>query len=160
MPKPIPDIDLLVTEEMSSTLVIAELKWCRKSLTPKEIPGKDAEVLKGISQLDKIRRFLLDNPSHLMAQGKLFRNVDEYENIYYLLIPRDHWPWFEPRQETAIVEFDAFVKALAGPGDLLSAIRRLLACEWLPVEGRDYSVRYERATANGVSIESQIFYAV
>ena len=45
MPKPTPDIDLLVTEEISSTLVIAELKWNRKSLAPKEIPGKDAEVL-------------------------------------------------------------------------------------------------------------------
>ncbi|MGA2149871.1 MAG: hypothetical protein ABSH49_33510 [Bryobacteraceae bacterium] len=159
MPEPTPDIDLLVTEEISSTLVIAELKWCRKSLAPREIPGKDAEVLKGISQLGKIRQFLLDNPSHLTAQKKLLRKVSDYEHIYYLLIPRDHWPWFEPSQETAIVEFEAFAKAMERPADLLSTIRLLLTYEWLPVEGRDFTVRYERATANGVSIEAQIFYA-
>ena len=159
MPIPTPDIELLVTEEISSTLVIAELKWNRKSLAPKEIPGKDAEVLKGISQLAKIRRFLVHNPRHLRAQKKLLREFNDYEHIYYLLIPRDHWPWFEPTKDTAIVEFEAFAKAMKGSGDLLSTLRLLLTYEWLPVEGRDFTVRHELATANGVSIESQIFYA-
>ena len=159
MPKPTPDIDLLVNEEISSTLVIAELKWCRKPLAPKEIPGKDAEVLKGLSQLGKIRRFLLHKPNHLAAQRKLPRRFSDYEHIYYLLIPRDHWPWLEPTEEAAILEFEAFARALERSEDLLSTIRLLLTYEWLPVEGRDFTVRYERATANGVSIESQIFYA-
>ena len=77
MPSPIPDIDLLVTEETSSTVVIAELKWSRKSLAPKGVPGKDTEVLKGISQLARIRRFLAHCPNHLTAQRKLPRKLSD-----------------------------------------------------------------------------------
>jgi hypothetical protein len=157
MPKPTPDIDLVVNEESSSTLVIAELKWCRKPLAPKEIPGKDAEVLKGVCQLRKIRELLLHKPIHLA--GKLPRRLSDYEHVYYLLIPRDHWPWFDPTGEVAVLEFEAFARAMEGSGNLLSTIRLLLTYEWLPVEGRDFTVRYERATAHGASIESQVFYA-
>jgi hypothetical protein len=160
MPQPVPDIDALIIEESSSTVVIAELKWSRKSLLPKEIPGKDQEVLKGISQLDKIRTYLVNNPKHLKIQKKIARDFNEYEHVYYLVIPRDHWPWSEPADGIAIVEFEAFLKAMEKPNDLLSTIRVLLTYEWLPVEGRDFTVRYERATVNGVSNESEIFYSM
>ena len=42
---------------------------------------------------------------------------------------------------------------------LREAVDELLSYDWLPVEGRDFYVRYDRATANGVSIESQVFYS-
>jgi len=159
MPKPLPDIDLIVADENSSTVVIAELKWVRKTLRPVEIIGRDAEVLKGIKQLGQIRQFLTENPDHLAAQGKLPRPLTEYENIHYLLVARDHWLWVEPTHGTPIVEFEAFSTAVARSENLRSAISELLTYQWLPVEGRDFTVRYDRATANGVSIESEVFYA-
>jgi len=57
LPKPLLDIDLLVADEASSTLLIAELKWIRKTARPVEIPARDADVLKGVGQLKQIRQF-------------------------------------------------------------------------------------------------------
>lgn len=158
LPMPTPDIDLLIKDESASTLVLCELKWSRKSLSSKEIISRDAEVLKGVSQLDKIKKYLLSNPEHLARQRKL-KVFTQYRNVYYLVVPRDHWLWIEPTDDTAVIEFEAFAKVMGGDQDLLSAIRLLLTYEWLPVENRDFTVRYERATVNGVSMESQIFHA-
>jgi len=159
MPKPTPNIDLIVTDENSSTILIAELKWIRKTLRPVEIIDRDNDVLKGITQLGKIRRFLMDNPDHLRAQGKLPKQFNDYEHIHYLLVARDHWLWIEPADGIAIVEFEAFSTALSRSENLHSTISDLLTYEWLPLEGRDFTVQYDRATANGVSIESEVFYA-
>jgi len=158
MPNPTPDIDLLIKDESSSTLVLCELKWSRKSLPSKEIISRDAEVLKGISQMNKIKQYLLKNPKHLTHQKRLPKAFTEYQNVYYLLVPRDHWLWIDPTDETAIIEFEAFANVMRGDQDLLSAVHLLLTYEWLPVESRDFNVRYERATVNGVSMESQIFH--
>ena len=160
MPKPIPDVDLVLLDEESSTVVLAEVKWMRKTLRPKEFSWKDAEVLKGISQLDQIRRYLLDHPDHFSKQKRLPRPMTAYEHVYYLLIPRDHWLWVEPTADGAIIEFDALMKRLSEPGSLHEAVADLLKYEWLPVLGRDFTVRYEESSANGVSIEAETFYVL
>jgi len=76
LPNPIPDIDLIVTDDNSSTIVIAELKWMQKTLRPVEIIERDTEVLKGIRQLRQVSQFLRDNPDHLLAQGRLPNRLD------------------------------------------------------------------------------------
>ena len=153
---PVPDIDLMMADEASATLVIAELKWIRKTLRPAEIPDRDADVLNGLNQLSAIKEFLTGKPDYLATQRRLRRSVREYRHIYYLLVARDHWRWVEPQNGIAIVEFEAFASALLSSSSLDEAVNRLLTYEWLPVEGRDFEVRYKRASANGVSIESQI----
>jgi len=159
MPHPVPDIDILIAEESSSTIVIAELKWIRKSLSPKERIGKEAEVRKGMSQLALIRDFLTANPDHLKDRKKLLKRFDEYEHIHYLLIPRDYCPWIDPTDGTSLVDFDAFKKAMLGPDNLHNSILGLLTYDWLPVDGRDFTVSYNRAAVNGVAVESEIFYS-
>jgi len=159
LPNPIPDIDFIVSDELSSTVVFAETKWVRKTSRPVEFQDRDAEVRKGISQLEKIREFLACNPGHLRSQGKLPRKVSEYERVYYLVVARDHWLWVEPTEDSAIVEFDAFSTALGRSGSLRAAVEDLLKYDWLPVEGRDFSVQFDRAMTNGVAIEFEAFYA-
>jgi hypothetical protein len=159
LPRPTPDIDLVIADEGSSTIILAEMKWIRKTLKPVEFKDRDADVLKGIKQLEEIRRFLTANSDHLRSLGKLPRQVSEYRNVYYLLVARDHWCWVEPTDGIAIVEFEAFSSALARSGSLQSAVGDLLTYDWLPVEGRDFKVRYDGALANGVAIESEVFYA-
>jgi hypothetical protein len=158
LPRPLPDIDLLVADEASSSLLIAELKWIRKTARPVEIPARDADVLKGVGQLKQIRQFLLENPDYLCEQRKLPRRLSEYANVHYLLVARDHWLWIEPEDGIAIAEFEAFAAALCRHENLHSAITDLLRYEWLPVEGRDFTVKYDTSTANGVSIECEVFY--
>ena len=82
MPNPTPDVDLLTADEESSTVILAELKWMRKSLRSVEIIEKDAAVLNGVSQLEEIRAFLADHPDHLTGSGRLPRRVQDYDHVY------------------------------------------------------------------------------
>ena len=159
LPKPNPDIDLIVADETSSTIVLAEMKWIRKPTRPINAIEADLEVLRGVSQLQRVRRFLQDDPSHLKLLGKLPKAISEYGQVYYLLVARDHWTWVDPK-EVAIVEFDAFAAALRESGGLQAAISSLLRYDWLPVEGRDFTTRFEPSIVNGVSIETEVFYSV
>ena len=160
MPDPIPDIDLLLADESCSTVVIGELKWVRKSALPREIPRKDEAVAQGIDQLKKIRNFLNENPRHLSAQRILPKPINEYQHVYYVLVPRDHFLWIEPADGIEFVEFEALSKALGGDDDLHSAVSNLFTYDWLPVYGRDFTIRYQPATVNGVSIQAQTFYSL
>jgi hypothetical protein len=159
LPPPTPDIDLLIVDEASATVVIAELKWIRKTVRPAEIPDRNADVLKGIRQLQSIRSFLTANPRYLADTGRLIRSLDAYDHVYYLLVARDHWRWVEPDNRIAIVEFEAFSPALSSAADLRTAMDGLLTYEWLPVEGRDFVIRLDKAQVNGVAIESPVFYS-
>src|SRR5262249_4202000 len=85
LPAPLPDIDFIVEDVPSSTLVIAELKWIRKPLKPFERIDRDAEVLHGIDQLIDIKGFLRGHPKYLANQGKLAKSLSEYEHLQYLL---------------------------------------------------------------------------
>ena len=38
-------------------------------------------------------------------------------------------------------------------------VTEMLSFNWLPVEGTDFSVRFESAAVNGVVVEAEIFYA-
>lgn len=158
LPEPMADIDLLAVDEESSTLLVAELKWVRKTLRPAEIGRSSTEVLKGVAQLADIRRFLEGSPEHLRAIGILPRRVDAYERVYYIVAARDHWCWTE-RGDAAIVTSEALAEALQLRGSLHKNLEALLRYEWLPVEGRDFYVRYDTASVNGVSIESPVFYS-
>jgi hypothetical protein len=158
LPQPLPDIDLLIADGNSSTIVIAELKWNRKTNRPVELIDRDAEIVKGISQLGQIRQFLTENPSHLDSQVKLPKSTKGYANVHYLLVARDHWLWVEPAHDIAIIEFEALSAAVGRTPNLHAAVTDLLNYGWLPVEGRDFTVRYDRSTVNGVSIESEVFY--
>jgi hypothetical protein len=159
LPQPHPDIDLLGVDDASSSVVIAELKWVRKTIRPLEIERATAEVVKGIGQLRDIQRFLGDAPEHLRAIGRLPRSLAAYEHVYYLLVARDHWVWVEPQNGISIVSFDAFVEALNAPGTLHENLQALLGYDWLPVEGRDFYVNYDATCVNGVCVESPIYYA-
>lgn len=159
LPKPVPDIDLLAVDESCSTVVIAEVKWIRKTVRALEIPERDADVLKGIGQLESIRGYLAANPDYLRSRGLLPRRLDQYEHVYHLLVSRDHWRWVEPRDGVAIVEFEAFARVLERSNNLRDAAGELLTYDWLPVEGRDFYIQYDAATANGVRIESPVFYS-
>ena len=155
-----PDIDLIIADDTSSTVVLAELKWIRKPLRALEIPDRDADVMKGIDQLQLIRTFLRANPRHLRDQRRLSRPLTDYERVHYLLIARDHWRWVDPGDQIASVQFDAFAQILGHSDNLRAAMDELLRYDWLPIEGTNFAVRFESAGVNGVSLESEVFYSI
>jgi hypothetical protein len=160
LPSPLPDIDLILTDEVSSTVVFCEAKWIRQILRAAEHVDRDREVMKGFDQLEKIQTFLTAHPRHLQGLGTLPRPLDQYRNVRYIVLARDHWLWREPSKSIAILAFEPFVKIIGGASDLHAAIEELLRFEWLPLEGRDFVVEMGAALAGTVSIQSEIFYAL
>ena len=153
------DVDLVIEDEVSSTVVISELKWYRKPSTYRERLKADEQFLDGMNrQLKGVRSFCRDHPEFLMQRRALKRPLNEYKQVYFLLIARDHWIWFEPDNNTAVVDFEQFRGMIARGHSLQESVSQLLLYEWLPVENRDFHVRFDGRSVEGVRIESEVFY--
>ena len=157
LPDKTTEIDMLLSDETSSTLVFAELKWSRKPNRTLERIERDKEIAKGLTQLELIRDYTRQHPTFLTERGKLPRSLTEYDNLHYLLVAWDHWYWVEPNDRIAIVSFDAFLSALKKHANLNNLVTELLTYEWLPVEGRDFRVICATFSVNGAAFESPIF---
>lgn len=154
-----PDLDLILEDKASSTLVLAELKWTRKPISLFERCDRDEDFIKGIAQLRNIKKFLSQNPSYLTDRGKTSRSLTEYSEVRYILIARDHFVWVDPDEAFPVIDHEIFKNTLSKEKSLFRALNVLLSFDWLPVEGRDFTVRFERAIVNRVSIDSEVFHA-
>ncbi|MFZ0771599.1 MAG: hypothetical protein WAN08_09265 [Candidatus Sulfotelmatobacter sp.] len=88
--KGIPDLDLLVEDAASGTILLAELKWPRKPYSPREFPQRDSEIRKGIAQIKAIKSFLTANPGFLFERGYAQRSLNDYGKVQYCVVSRDH----------------------------------------------------------------------
>jgi hypothetical protein len=157
LPAPLPDIDLLLADEENKTILIAELKWLRKPFGWKEIVERGDDFKKGLRQLSKIRTFLEENPGYLVTNGKLPRSLIDYSQIGFVLVARDQFLWPD---EHIVVDHEIFKEVVSRADNLKSVYDTLKRYEWLPLEGRDFVVKFEPAICNGVTVESEIFYRV
>jgi hypothetical protein len=153
------DIDLLVEDEQSSSVVIAELKWYRKPTTYRERLQADAGFEDGYSrQLTTIQKYCRQHPDWLKNRKSLKRSLTDYENVFYLLIGRDHWSWLEPEGAAAVVDYEQFKLSAGQHIHLGQVVREVLKYDWLPVEGEDFHVQYDRGIVEGVGVESEVYY--
>jgi len=156
-----PDIDLLLEDLNSSTLLICEMKWTRKTLLPREHVDRDEELLYGAGvQLRRIQEFVATNPEHLKSIGACALSLNAYAAVRFLLVARDHLVWIPVQQDRYVVAYDAFNKMLAEHHDLGEGVADLLRYEWLPLEGREFRVEFQRATVNGVTVEAEIYHRI
>jgi hypothetical protein len=151
------EIDVILADEVSSTLVLAELKWSRKPNRALERIDREKDIEKGVEQLKLIRSFSRKHPDFLQQRGKLPQSISNYANVHYLLVSWDYWHWIEPNDGIAVVDFTALLAALNKGDDLRTTINKLLEYDWLPVEGRDFNVRPAMSSTNGAGIESMLF---
>jgi hypothetical protein len=156
---PTPDIDLLINDEHSSTLLVCELKWIRKPALPLENIARDVDFFKGVDQLSKIRTFLTDHPEYLKELGIITHEVTNISHVYYLLVARDHFKWIDPELGIVLVDYDVFRDAITKTSNLHNTLEELMQFEWLPKEGRDFVVRNEYAISNGIIAESETYYS-
>ena len=149
-----------MAEDMQSlTVVIAELKWYRKPSTYRERLQVDADFEEGyLRQLATVQAYCRQNPEWLKQRKTLTKSLADYENVYYLLIGRDHWTRFDPQGNAAVIEFQQFRLAVARHKTLDEAIREALRYDWLPLEGEDFYVQFDRAVVEGVGLESEVYY--
>lgn len=154
------DIDLIVEGSASSTLVLAELKWIRKPLKPKERAQRNADVEKGVRQINLIRAYAREHPDFLKNSRRLTRDITSYANVFYLLIVADHWFWLEPEDGFAILDFQTFLTTFSKSIDLNATVWDLLTYDWLPKEGVNFRVKFDASTVNGAIIESPSFHYI
>ena len=154
------NLDLVIVDEPGSAVLFVELKWIRKPLFAKERNRADAEFLKGIQQLARLKSFLESNPTYLKVRGALSRDLSEYANVHFALVGRDHMVWPPADPECLIVEYDVFKEHLKKMTGLNTAVQELGKYDWLPVEGVDFEIRMDAATVNGISIEGQTYHTL
>jgi len=154
------NLDLVIVDEPGSTVLLVELRWLRKPLFAKERNRADAEFLKGIQQLARLKSFLESNPTYLKARGPLSRDLSEYEHVHFALVGRDHMVWPTAEPEILIVEYEVFKQHLKMMNDLNTTVRELNKYDWLPVEGVDFEIKMDAATVNGITIEAQTYHTL
>jgi hypothetical protein len=159
-PRPLPgsrDIDLIVEDASDSTLLIAELKWLRKTIRPTEHTSRQEEFLHAVEQVRAIKTFLQANPRYLLDAGEISKSLDDYKKVYFGIVARDYFVWLDP-SEFPVIDYDQLLRVIGEPRRLQDAMEELLTFDWLPVQGRDFKVNYDRGTANGVSVETEVNY--
>lgn len=157
LPSPLPDIDLLVEDIAANILIIGELKWVRKPSGQKDRESRDKEVLKGFSQIEKIRTFLMMNPSYLPERCCISQDLSRYKSVHYCVVARDHLVE-PPEGAVPLYSYDSFLAEFTNSENTAASLNALERLEWLPVEGVDFSVQFDRHNAGGVAVESETYY--
>jgi hypothetical protein len=159
---PVPDgsteIDVLIEDETTSTVVLGELKWLRKPYKPLERLEREKDLEKGISQLELIRAYGRAHPDFLLERGKISRPLSDHRKVHHILLVRDYWHWIEPENTIAILDFDEFLAQFRESTSLHDLMTALLSYGWLPIEGQQFYVDYTATSVNGATIESPLFH--
>jgi hypothetical protein len=154
--KGIPDLDLVIEDSLTGTVVFAELKWPRKPYSPREIPQRDSELRKGIAQIKAIKLFLTANPTFLAERHYLDRSLCDYQQVQYCVVSRDHLVEAQDK-EYPVYGYDVFEREMSGPKDIPSVLALLNSMDWLPREGNDFTCQWIANTAGGVTVLSELF---
>ena len=59
-------------------------------------------------------------------EGRSKRSLDDYENVLYLLIGRDHWAWYQPADGAAVVDCNQFQLFAMRHSSLKNIVQELL----------------------------------
>jgi hypothetical protein len=152
------EIDVLIEDAATSTVVLAELKWLRKPFKPLERLKREKELEKGIKQLKLTRQYGRSHPEFLLDRAKLSRSLSGYKAVHHVLLVRDYWHWVEPDDSIAVLDFDEFLAQFQDSTSLFDLMTALLSYEWLPVEGRNFYVDFTTTEVNGAMIETALFH--
>ena len=63
-----------------------------------------------------------------------------------------------PSGSAPLYSYDAFAMELENGRNTIESLRSLQSLTWLPIEGVDFTVRFERSRAGDVALESEVYY--
>jgi hypothetical protein len=154
--KGMPDVDLLIEEEETGHLIIAELKWLQIPMTFAARDERDRELAKGQRQIRFIQSFLKANPDHFLNKGKMERSLTSYKTITYCVLCRDYIA--NIGGEIPLIPYEPFRDLLAvGETTLPDAYAYAVGSEWLPKLGIDFAFEMTERTCNGVKLGTKLF---
>ncbi len=139
----LPDIDMVVADTDEQLVGITEVKWQLSASETRDVIARNDYLKKGAEQLARIREFLSQNPSYLLDRGVLRRVLDA-DKAAYLLLCKGHLGSEDViRPGMVMADWDVFGDHV-GTFPLAEVMRRLSAYDYLPIEGRDFTVDVTR----------------
>jgi hypothetical protein len=151
------NIDLIAEDSSNSVLLIAELKWLRKPIRATEHTGRQEGFLRRVDQIRGVKAFLEAKPRYLLEVGDVTKRFDDYRKVYFAIVARDFFVWLDP-SEFPVIDYDQFLRAIGESKTLQESMDALLTFNWLPMEDRDFIVKFDRHSINGVSVELEVNY--
>ena len=153
----LPDIDLLIEEPSTGSIVIAELKWLRKPYTGPERIQQNSELRKGVRQIGAIREFLQIQPDFFLRRRILSKTLSEYQHVEFCVVARDHLIFNDPA-DCPIIDYESFLYMLNSTVALHEGMSSLRALDWLPIEDVHYRREFRPFHAGGITAWMEIYF--
>lgn len=154
------DIDYIVYDEKSKTVLCFETKWLIEPLTPVEISSKDKALQKALEvQLPKYKKEMESNTQELLnkAFGKDF-NETPYNFFYFALTNLSIGSGMLDRSNFKVINIRMLEKGMKDSnGSLLSLSHRLEANTYLPKLKSLIDNKVEKTVCFGIEVRQPVF---
>lgn len=152
LPKPLPDMDLVIYDKKNATILIAELKWFIAVDSIKEMCKREEDLIKGISQAKKILDYSTSNLSELLL--KVFQRTDiEVNKVYTCVISKNNIGSSELKRIVPVVDLESLKRLFVEEnGNINTIISKITSYSYLPKNGTDYLIRYDYTQYAGYNI--------
>jgi hypothetical protein len=151
-----PDVDLIIEDPKTNTLLIAELKWLQLPLFVRVRDKRNQELLKGTRQIGFIRDFLTARSDYFAKNGRMSKSLSEYSEVHYCVLCRDYIADLESNG-TSLFSYSAFKTVLAEEKDLSATVAYMKSDNWLPKKSEDFLYAGAPYKCNGVTIRTDLF---
>ncbi|MED2984206.1 hypothetical protein CN899_27460 [Bacillus thuringiensis] len=137
------NIDLVIFDKNTKTMLAMEIKWLNEPGTPVEIKSKDEDLRKGLNtQLLKYKKGIEKNKQNIMSQ--YFNPKSTYHALHLFVLTRGSigsGKIDRSKYGYEIINNRMLLKALTeSEGDLISAVKKLQNREYLPKKDEHFII--------------------
>lgn len=142
--KQLTDLDLVVLDSSSSTLILLELKWLMRPDTVFDVLKKDEDIDKGIEQAKLADKYVRKDQKVFLKRYFPESQISSVRRIVPIVVVRDNiGSTIKIERALPVCDYDIFLMYLADTELRLDTIcGKIAKGEWLPKKGRDYKVNY------------------
>lgn len=140
LPAPLPDIDVIMFDKNTESLLMCELKWLLQSDSIQEVCERDKDIEKGISQAKLIQEYTLANTADVLNRcyGK---NEYKPKKIYSCIVTRNNIGTSKLGKDMKVIdEKRLYEMFIANNGDISIIIDRIDSEEFIGIIEDNYKV--------------------
>ena len=139
LPRPLPDMDLVLYDKHTRVLFIGEMKWLISTDSIQEVCARDEDLAKGVTQAADILDYALANPQDCMARA--YRESLAVSKVYTCVVSKNNIGTSEIKRTVPIVNEDWLMWIVENcQGNLLRVVDAIEGGEFLPVLGKDFEI--------------------
>ncbi|MBP1931968.1 hypothetical protein [Ammoniphilus resinae] len=151
--EPLPDVDFVIYDKKTKSLVALELKWFTEPATYIEVKNKDLEIEKGLNQIIGYKSGILCNQQEFMLNA--FGEKLPVKNLKCFVLTRitvgSGLIDSISQEDERVISIRIFLKALANAhGNLESAVNAV--CKYFPKEGTHFKITNEKKSIGNSTV--------